>query len=71
MKKQKSIFKIFQHLAFISLCFVPFVPLISSLNCTLFFSVFVHFIFSDLMTLLLCQHFIPLVSFNDFFKVNL
>ena len=42
-------------------CFVPFVPLISSRNCTLFFSVFVNFIFSNFKTILLCLHVIPLV----------
>ena len=49
-------------------CFVPFVPLISSPNCTLFFSVFVNFIFSNFKTILLCLHVIPLVSFNDSFN---
>ena len=34
-------------------CFVPFVPLISSPNCTLFFSVFVNFIFCNFKTILL------------------
>ena len=43
-------------------CFVPFVPLISSPNCTLFFSVFVNFIFSNFKTILLCLHVIPLVN---------
>ena len=38
-------------------CFVPFVPLILSPN----------FIFSNFKTVLLCHHFILLVSFNDFF----
>ena len=52
-------------------CFVPFVPLISSRNCTLFFSVFVNFIFSNFKTILLCLHVIPLVSFNNSFIVNL
>ena len=52
-------------------CFVPFVPLISSPNCTLFFSVFVNFIFSNFKTILLCLHVIPLVSFNNSFIVNL
>ena len=52
-------------------CFAPFVPLISSPNCTLFFSVFVNFIFSDFKTILLCLHVIPLVSFNNSFIVDL
>ena len=52
-------------------CFVPFVPLISSTNFTLFFSVFVNFIFSDFKTILLCLHVIPLISFNNSFIVNL
>ena len=52
-------------------CFVPFVPLISSRNCALFFSVFVNFIFSNFKTILLCLHVIPLVSFNNSFIVNL
>ena len=52
-------------------CFTPFVPLTSSPNCTLFFSLFVHFIFSNYETILLCLHVIPLVSFNNSFIVNL
>ena len=52
-------------------CFVPFVPLISSPNCTLFFSVFVNFTFSNFKTILPCLHVFPLVSFNDSFIVNL
>ena len=52
-------------------CFVPFVPLISSCNCTLFFSVFVNIIFSNFKTILLCLHVIPLVSFNSSFIANL
>ena len=52
-------------------CFVPFVPLISTRNCTLFFSVFVNFIFSNFRTILLCLHVIPLLSFNNFFIINL
>ena len=51
-------------------CFVPFVPLISSPNCKLFFSVFVNFIFFNFKTILQCLHVIPLVSFNDSFIVN-
>ena len=52
-------------------CFDPFVPLISSTNFTLFFSVFVNFMFSDFKMILLCLHVIPLVSFNNSFVVNL
>ena len=52
-------------------CFVPFVPLISSPNCTLFFLVFVNFLFSDFKTILLCHYFISLVSFNNSFLANL
>ena len=36
--------------------FRPFFPLIPSPNCTLFFSVFVNFIFSDFRTILICHH---------------
>ena len=52
-------------------CFVAFVPLISSANCTFFFSVFVSFIFFNFKAILLCLHVIPLVSFNNSFIVNL
>ena len=52
-------------------CFVPFVPLISSANCMLFFRLFVNFIFSNFKTILLCLHVILLVSFNNSFIVNL
>ena len=43
----------------------------SSPHCTLFFRVFVNFIFSDFKTILFCHQFILLVSFNDSFIVNL
>ena len=52
-------------------CFVLFVPLISSPNCMLFFSVFVNFFFCNFKTMLLCLHVIPLVSLNKSFVVNL
>ena len=52
-------------------CFVPFVPLISSRNCTLFFSGFVNFIFSNFKTILLCLDVIPLLSFNNSVIANL
>ena len=39
--------------------------------CTLFFSVFVNFIFSNFKMILLCLHVIPLFSFNNSFIVNL
>ena len=51
--------------------FVPFVWFILSLNCTLFFNVFVNFIFSNFKATLLGHHVIPLVSFNDSFIINL
>ena len=43
-------------------CVFPFVLLILSPDCTLCFSVFISFIFSDFKTILLCHHFITLVS---------
>ena len=52
-------------------CSVPFVLLISSPNCSIFFSVFLKFIFSNFKAILLCLHVIPLVGFNDSFIVNL
>ena len=52
-------------------CFVPFAPLISSPSCTLFFRVFLNFIFPNFKTKLLCLHVIPLVSFNNSFILNL
>ena len=52
-------------------CFVLFVQFILSLNCTLFFSVFANFIFSNFKTILLCHYVILLVSFNDSFIINL
>ena len=58
-------------------CFVTFVLLISSPNCTLFFSEFENFIFSNFKTILLIFFsylytiLIFLVSFNNSFIVNL
>ena len=52
-------------------CFVSFVLLISSPNCTLSSRLFVNYISSSFKTILLCLHIIPLVSFNNSFIVNL
>ena len=40
------------------MCFVPFVPFISSPNSMLFFNVYVNLIFSDFKSMLLLHHFI-------------